>query len=859
MAIDGKAAMPYGARLPITLSVVTDVMLWSLILRTFKLPSPALLRRVNAELQSEIAERRQAEAALRKSQDTLEETVRQRTAELTASEEKYRTLIECANDAVFIHEIKQDGTPGPFVEVNDLACRRLGYSREELTRLSPMELDDPRYRDRISRVMEQVFKDGHAVFETAQMAKDGRSIPVEVSTRLLELQGRRFLFSLVRDIAERKRAEQEFRERETLYRSLVTAMDEGICVQTANGEVVAVNPAAERIQGRPSEKILGRIGDDMQGGAIYEDGRPFPGKLHPAKVTLRTGEPQKDVVMGIHRPDGTLAWISINSQPLIADGESAPYAVVTTFHDITERRRNGEELASYRHRYRQHLLELVEEKTAELRSSETRFAFLFQNMQEGLAHCRLIFAYDIPVDFEFIEVNPAFETVTGLHDVVGRRISELVPDYARDNGGSLEIIAGVVRTGVPAHWEEDLLPLNRWFSLGAYRPAAGEFALIIENITERRRALADLLASENRLRLAKIATGLGIFDWDIVTGVGQLDEQASAFLGIPLGEPITCEQLIEAVYPDDRANVRSRINLAYDPLGNGEYHAEYRVISRADGSVRQVEANGQTFFEGGHAVRFIGTVKDISEQKRLEKEVQERRAEMELLAKQQVAAQTAVAIAHELNQPLVSISAYSEAALRILRSGSKKPEKLEHALEGAMEQSQRAGRTLHELLDFLHKGEAPSERVDLNEVVHDALAIATEGGYGRFTPVLDLEPTLPLVLANRLQLQKVVVNLLHNGVEAMRGAGLPDAAITITVRTVAERNLAQVTVQDSGTGLDAETIHRIFEPFFTTKPSGVGLGLAISRALVEAYGGQLWADLEAGPGATFHFTVPFAT
>lgn len=156
-------------------------------------------------------ELRQAQEAIRKSHDTLEEQVKERTAELRASEEKYRALIECANDAVFIHEIKEDGMPGPFVEVNELACMQLGYSREELARLNPMELDDPRYRDRIQEAMERLLKDGHAVFETAQMTKDGRSITVEVSTRVIEIRGKRLLFSLVRDITERKKAEEEIR------------------------------------------------------------------------------------------------------------------------------------------------------------------------------------------------------------------------------------------------------------------------------------------------------------------------------------------------------------------------------------------------------------------------------------------------------------------------------------------------------------------------------------------------------------------------------------------------------------------------------------------------------------------------
>jgi C4-dicarboxylate-specific signal transduction histidine kinase len=230
---------------------------------------------------------------------------------------------------------------------------------------------------------------------------------------------------------------------------------------------------------------------------------------------------------------------------------------------------------------------------------------------------------------------------------------------------------------------------------------------------------------------------------------------------------------------------------------------------------------------------------------------------MQLLINQQVAAHTAAAIAHELNQPLVSVSAYSEAALRMLRDGNRRPEKLAHALEGAMEQAQRAGRTLHELLDFLHKGDAAFELLDVSDVVREALAMVVEGGYGRFRPLLELETELPPVLANRLQLRKILENLLHNGIEAMGGAGVPMAVITVTVRATPGKDKVQVTVRDSGPGLDPQVMGRIFEPFFTTKSAGIGLGLVISRALVEAHGGQLWADPE-GPGGAFHFTLPFA-
>ncbi|MBX3677021.1 MAG: PAS domain S-box protein [Rhodocyclaceae bacterium] len=380
----------------------------------------------------------------------------------------------------------------------------------------------------------------------------------------------------------------------------------------------------------------------------------------------------------------------------------------------------------------------------------------------------------------------------------------------------------------------------------------------LTDITGLKQATAELRANEDRLRLAKIAAGLGIFDRDIASGRLEVDERAREIWGVGPDEPVTYAIYMAGVHPDDRADAQAAVDRALDPDGKGAFDAEYRVINRADGSMRQVAANGQVFFNGRRAIRFVGTIKDVTAQKLLEKELQERRGELELLVKQQVAVQTAAAIAHELNQPLVAVSAYSEAAQRMLRGGVKDPKKLDQALEGAVQQAQRAGRTLHELLDFLHKGDATPEPVDLNEVVREAVDIAEENGYGGFRAVVDLESGLRPVLANRRQLQKVLIILLHNGVEAMRGAGMPTNAITIRVCTLAERGMALVTVTDSGKGLDAETAHRIFEPFFTTKPHGIGLGLAISRTLIEAHGGQLWADMEAGPGATFHFTLPFA-
>lgn len=375
----------------------------------------------------------------------------------------------------------------------------------------------------------------------------------------------------------------------------------------------------------------------------------------------------------------------------------------------------------------------------------------------------------------------------------------------------------------------------------------------------RRLAEESFKLSEERLQLAKQVVGLGLFDFDSNQNVLNWDEKMCELWGAESeASLVPFERFITAIHPEDRAARKTALDNAINPEGNGEYRAEYRVINPTNQVVRWVSAVGRMHFEDGVATRLVGVAHDITEQKISEKKLQEQRYETESISQQMVAAHTASAIAHELNQPLAAISAYSEVALHALQVGTHYSDNLKRALEGCVEQAQRAGASLHELLAFLQKGDLVTERFDLNDVVKEALNIAKGNGYGEFYPMLELEQYLPEVLGNRIQALKILVNLVRNAVEAMRGAGLKSSALTIKVRTNIATNMAHVTVQDNGPGLDHDIAKRIFEPFFTTKPTGIGMGLAISRALTEANGGQLWLDSKTKVGATFHFTLPFS-
>ena len=384
------------------------------------------------------------------------------------------------------------------------------------------------------------------------------------------------------------------------------------------------------------------------------------------------------------------------------------------------------------------------------------------------------------------------------------------------------------------------------------------FTLITFYPADKRRQVEQALrASEERLRMAKQAAGFGVFDFDAKRDVIHWDERMCELWGGDSDESISYEKFVAAINPMDNEIRRAALERASDPAGNGEFKVEYRVTNPKDGIERWIAVVGRMHFEDGHASRLIGIARDVTGRKTSEKRLQAQRTETENVFKQQVAARTASAIAHELNQPLGAISAYSEVALHALQSESIDQVKLKRALQGCVDQAHRAGRSLHELLAFLLKGELVTEKLDINKIVKEALDIVHSNGYGDFHSVLELEPDIPPVEGNQVQIQKVLVNLLRNSVEAMQNAGMPSSYITIKACTSQNGNLAQVTVQDSGPGLNVETAQRIFEPFFTTKPSGIGMGLAISRALVEANGGQLWLDPDFKSGATFHFTLPF--
>ena len=211
-------------------------------------------------------------------------------------------------------------------------------------------------------------------------------------------------------------------------------------------------------------------------------------------------------------------------------------------------------------------------------------------------------------------------------------------------------------------------------------------------------------------------------------------------------------------------------------------------------------------------------------------------------------------IAHEINQPLTAVVNNGNFALRQVASGAPNLEELREAIAEIVDDGTRASAVISRIRALLHKGAPDRVELDINEVIQEVtILVRHEATLSGVSVRLDLAADLPHVLGDRVQLQQVLINLVINGIEAMRT--LTDRPRELLVKSAKNADAVLIQVQDSGKGLDPEQVGRIFEPFFTTKPQGIGMGLSVSRSIIESHGGRLWT-VPGSSGALFQFTLP---
>jgi PAS domain S-box-containing protein len=275
---------------------------------------------------------------------------------------------------------------------------------------------------------------------------------------------------------------------------------------------------------------------------------------------------------------------------------------------------------------------------------------------------------------------------------------------------------------------------------------------------------------------------------------------------------------------------------------------------RKDGSVFPVEINA-------NYIRLdrdyhVAVVRDTTERERAEEALRQTQAELSHVSRVMTVGALTASIAHEVNQPLAAVVTNGNACLRWLAREVPDVEEARAAVERVIKEGQRAGEVIRRIRALAQRTDPQAAWLDLNDVIREVVALMHgEARQPRVALWTDLAGGLPPVLGDRVQLQQVLLNLLINGIEAMQA--VMDRPWELWIRSQRhDVDTVLVAVQDAGIGLDPQQMARLFDPFFTTKPGGMGIGLAISRTIIEAHGGRLWATPNDGPGATFQFTLP---
>jgi len=250
---------------------------------------------------------------------------------------------------------------------------------------------------------------------------------------------------------------------------------------------------------------------------------------------------------------------------------------------------------------------------------------------------------------------------------------------------------------------------------------------------------------------------------------------------------------------------------------------------------------------------FTGFIRDLTERQETEARLQELQAELVHISRLTAMGEMASTLAHELNQPLSAIANYIKGSRRLLDGGTVRVEMLQGALEKAGEQALRAGQIIRRLRDFVSRGESERRVEVLSKLVEEASALALVGAKEHGVQVrFQYDPKCDLVLADKVQVQQVLLNLMRNALEAMMEA--PRRQLLVETQP-AEDDMVMVSVSDTGSGISPEIDHQLFTPFVTTKRHGMGVGLSISRTIIEAHGGRIWAEPNPKGGAVFRFTL----
>jgi predicted ATPase/signal transduction histidine kinase len=380
---------------------------------------------------------------------------------------------------------------------------------------------------------------------------------------------------------------------------------------------------------------------------------------------------------------------------------------------------------------------------------------------------------------------------------------------------------------------------------------ASQAAISLENA----RLYRDAQQMEAYLKAAQTLSHTGSFGWRPATGEINWSEETYHIMGCERGTKPTLELVFRRIHPEDTDFVQGAIDRAI--LQGTDLDFEHRLLL-SDGATKSVYILAHAVEDESGNIEYVGAIMDITARKQAEEALGKTQADLAHAARVAMLGEMTASIAHEINQPLGAIVSSAGACLRWLTA-----QKLEEARQAAarvVADGHRAGEIIARIRALAKKAPPQKDWIDINETIREVIALARSevqrSGIALETRLSDDGHHGPLISADRIQIQQVILNLIINAIEAMSGAADDGPRELLIGSSTDETQWVLVVVRDSGPGLDPKVLEHLFDPFYTTKPQGMGMGLAISRSIIEAHGGRLWARANDDRGATFRFTLP---
>jgi signal transduction histidine kinase len=365
--------------------------------------------------------------------------------------------------------------------------------------------------------------------------------------------------------------------------------------------------------------------------------------------------------------------------------------------------------------------------------------------------------------------------------------------------------------------------------------------------------LAALKRHELLLEEIERASSTGGFCWHATTDKMTCTGEVYRIFELDAAVPVTLQLLGTRIHPDDLPLLHDMIERAREDASGFEYQLRLRLSHQ---TVKYLQLSARRSEDADAEAQYIGAIQDVTRRRLSEEALGDMRCELARVARVSSLGVLTASIAHEVNQPLSGIMTNASTCLEMLGADPPDIDGARATARRTIRDGERACEVIARLRALFGKRGGNTESVDLNAVTREVIALSLSELHRRqVTLRTEFAEELPTVTGDRVQLQQVILNLLMNAAEAM--SGVEDRRRQLLVRTeIQTADRVRLSVQDAGVGFESTDAARLFEPFYTTKSGGMGIGLSVSRSIIESHRGRLWAEPNAGPGATFAFSMP---